>query len=43
MAVPIFSKEAIRQDFEKFILARSMIGASLSDVASGSVAKSCPV
>ncbi len=29
----IFTKEAIRQDFEKFILSRSMIGASLSDVA----------
>jgi hypothetical protein len=29
----IFTKEDIRQDFEKFILARSLIGASLSDVA----------
>ncbi len=29
----IFTKEAIHQDFEIFILARSMIGAPLSDVA----------
>ncbi len=29
----IFTKEDIHQDFEKFMLARSMIGASLSDVA----------